>query len=202
MSWPQRRSARWACRRPADHNRRRAPPWPRNRWHLLADRPPAQNARSRPARQPAQSGRSLVSATRRPSSTSSALPAWRLPTSHRSRTMIGRPDERNEWPQPTPHRLLHGARPVRRLSVATECRRLPGPLVRQRRPRFREPSFVRLELCSFRPPPLQELGSRRHRVDDGHASSSSTTPTSNGSPAIEGPMNILTAASSVTNARQ
>jgi hypothetical protein len=83
--------------------------------------------------------------------------------------MTGRRDEPNEWPRPTPHRLLHDARRAPRLPVATECQRPPGRLVRPSRPTLREPSFVRLELCSLRPPPLQELGSRRHRVDDGHA---------------------------------
>ncbi len=110
-----------------------------------------------------------ASAIRRPSSTSSGLPASRHPTLRRSPTTTDGRAEQNEWPRPRPHRGLRAVRRARRSRVATGCQRPPGLLVRPCRPTLREPLFVLLVLYSFPPPPLQELASGRHRVDDGDA---------------------------------
>ena len=108
-------------------------------------------------------------AIRRPLSTSSGLPASRHPTWRRSPTTTDGRDEQNERPRPRPHRGLRAVRRARRSRVATGCQRPPGLLVRLCRPTLREPLFVQPVLYSFPPPPLQELASGRHRVDDGDA---------------------------------
>ena len=110
-----------------------------------------------------------LGATRRPWSTSFVRPAWRHPTSHRSRTTTGRSGEQSEWRRSVQHRAPHVVRRARRCRVATPCQRPPGHLARPCRPTLRSLWTVLLELCSLRPPPFQKLRPRWHWVDDGHA---------------------------------
>jgi hypothetical protein len=56
--------------------------------------------------------------------------------------------------------------------------------------------------CSFDPPALQELVTSSRDMDDRRAVLVGDTPTSKGSALRDGPMNIVTAGSSVSKARQ
>ena len=89
-----------------------------------------------------------------------------------------------------------------RSCAALRCRQRRGRQPQRAQPTPRGRLLVVYVSWSSRPPPCQELATHRHRVNHSKPSSSTTTPTSSGSADTDGPMNIVTAGSSVWKARQ
>ena len=129
------------------------------------------------------------------------LLASRRQASFRSLTKSGSLSEPSGLLRPVHSPELLAVQRARSPAEEPKCRERPDHRSQPGRPNARARQLCPLvNSSSWRPPSFQELRTSRHGMNDGLAVVIDDTPTSSGSPAREGPTNIVTDWSFVANA--